>query len=134
MTSTPAPLVVLGLLNQNKNWKNYILQLFYIVCQYIRCPIFYNTKMIGKSILPDQLMVSIKPLNPVGCHFKPVLRVHKDRRDSKSGQIIFHSCYNVTYYFIKTPSISGFLLSTKSKFSSSNAWISILFWCYLNNK
>ena len=27
-----------------------------------------------------------------------MLRVHKDRHDSRSGQIIFHICYNVTYY------------------------------------
>ena len=29
---------------------------------------------------------------------KPVIRVHKDRHDSKSGQIVYHICYNATYY------------------------------------
>ena len=29
---------------------------------------------------------------------KPVPRVHKDCQDSKSGQIVSHTCYNVTYY------------------------------------
>ena len=29
---------------------------------------------------------------------KPILRVHKDRHDSKSRQIVYHICYNVTYY------------------------------------
>ena len=29
---------------------------------------------------------------------QPVLRVHKDRHGSKSGQIVFHIFYNATYY------------------------------------
>ena len=29
---------------------------------------------------------------------QPVLRVQKDRNDSKSGQIVFHIWFNVTYY------------------------------------
>ena len=30
--------------------------------------------------------------------YEPVLRVHKNRHDSKPGQIVFHMCYNITYY------------------------------------
>ena len=29
---------------------------------------------------------------------KPVLRVHKDQPDSKSGQNVSHICFNVMYY------------------------------------
>ena len=43
-----------------------------------------------------------------------ILRVHKDRHDSKSGQIIFHICYNVTYYM--DPDTAKFSRLKKFKF------------------
>ena len=39
---------------------------------------------------------------------KPVLRVNKDRHDSKSGQIVFDICYNVTYMDQDTAKFSRF--------------------------
>ena len=49
---------------------------------------------------------------------KPVLRVHKDRHDSKSGQIVSHTlvCYNVKYYM--DPETAKFSRLKWSKFVS----------------
>ena len=45
---------------------------------------------------------------------KPVLRVHKDQNKSKSGQTVYHKCYNVTYYMgPDTAKLSRLELKTK---------------------
>jgi len=45
-----------------------------------------------------EILDAHKYMTTVNPFKRPVFRVHKDRHDSKSGQIVYHICYNFTYY------------------------------------